>query len=125
MPPYQLKVADDVYKQLKKLAPAERSRVIPAILALEEDPLPPGKKWKRLKATEESLIRLRVGDYRVVYEVLEDTVNVLAVVHRHGLEHRLRRRQTKKLEGRQAVAGAKAGLSAGRGRPVSLHAVRV
>ena len=86
MPPCQLKVADDVYKQLKKLAPAERSRLIPAILALEEDPLPPGKKWKRLKATEGSPIRLRVGDYRVVYEVLEDVVNVLAVVHRRDLE---------------------------------------
>ena len=91
MPTYQLKVADDVYKQLKKLASVERSRIIPAILALEEDPLPPGKKWKRLKATEESLIRLRVGDYRVVYEVLEDTVNVLAVVHRRDLRRWLRR----------------------------------
>ncbi len=92
MPPYQLRVAGDVYKQLKRLTPVERKRVIPAILALEENPFPPGKKSRRLKATEANLVRLRVGDYRVVYEVMEDTVNVLTIVHRRDLERWLRQR---------------------------------
>jgi mRNA-degrading endonuclease RelE of RelBE toxin-antitoxin system len=63
--------------------------VTEAILALEENPFPPGKKWKRLKGTG-GLVRLRAGDYRVLYEVLGDQVHVLAVIPRRDLERWLR-----------------------------------
>lgn len=92
MPSYQLNVADSVYKQLKKLTRVERKRVVPAILALEENPFPSGKKWKRLKTANARLLRLRVGDYRVLYEVEGSFVYVLAVVHRRDLERWLRQR---------------------------------
>lgn len=91
MPSLQLQVADNVYKQLSKLAPVERERVVPAILALEKNPFPSGKKWKRLSTTGGRLIRLRVGDYRVLYEVEGNVVYVLSVVHRRDLERWLRR----------------------------------
>jgi len=92
LPSYQLSVADNVYKQLKKLTPVERKRVVPAILALEENPFPAGKKWKRLKTANARLIRLRVGDYRVLYEVEGGFVYILAVVHRRDLERWLGQR---------------------------------
>ncbi|MGB5932635.1 MAG: type II toxin-antitoxin system RelE/ParE family toxin [Anaerolineae bacterium] len=38
----------------------------------------------------DQFIRLRVGDYRVVYEVIGDEVRILAVVHRRDLERWLR-----------------------------------
>ena len=84
-----LKVERRAFKQLKKLPRSHRTRVTEAILALEENPFPPGKKWKRLKGTG-GLVRLRVGDYRVLYEVLGDQVHVLAVIPRRDLERWLR-----------------------------------
>ena len=87
---YRLKVERQAFKQLQRLPQADRVRVTEAILALEEEPFPPGKKWKRLENTG-GLLRLRVSDYRVLYEVLEDKIHVLAVIPRRALERWLRR----------------------------------
>ena len=86
---YCLKVEQQAFKQLTKLPQADRTRVTEAILAWEEKPFPPGKKWKRLEGAG-GLVRLRIGHYRVLYEVLEDEVHVLAVIHRRDLERWLR-----------------------------------
>lgn len=86
---WQLKVERRAFQQLQKLPRADRTRVTEAILTLEEDPFPPGKKWRRLEGTA-GLVRLRVGNYRLLYEVLADEVHVLAVIHRRDLERWLR-----------------------------------
>jgi mRNA interferase RelE/StbE len=87
---YRLKVERRAFKQLEKLPRADRMRVTEAILALEENPFPPGKKWKRLEGTG-GLVRLRVGDYRVLYEVLDDEIHILGAIHRRDLDRWLRR----------------------------------
>ena len=87
---HRLKVERRALKQLEKLPASHRERVIQAVLALQEEPFPPGKKWKRLKDTG-GMIRLRVGDYRVLYDVLEEEVHVLLVIHRRDLERYLSR----------------------------------
>jgi mRNA interferase RelE/StbE len=86
---HTLKVERRAFKQLEKLPQPHRTRVTKAILALEANPFPPGKKWKRLKGTG-GLVRLRVGDYRVLYEVPGDEIHVLAVIPRRDLERWLR-----------------------------------
>lgn len=86
---YRLKVERRAFKQLEKLPRADRMRVTEAILALEENPFPPGKKWKRLEGTG-GLVRLRVGDYRVLYEVLDDEIHILGAIHRRDLDRWLR-----------------------------------
>jgi mRNA interferase RelE/StbE len=52
------------------------NRVNAAILALSEDPYPPGSK--KLQG-EEDLYRVRVGDYRVLYRVEDERLVVLVV----------------------------------------------
>jgi mRNA interferase RelE/StbE len=86
---YVLKVERRAFKQLERLPRPDRTRVTEAILSLQETPFPPGKKWKLLKGTG-GLVRLRVGDYRILYEVLGDEVHVLAVILRRDLERWLR-----------------------------------
>ena len=53
-----------------------------------------GKSVKTIKGTRDSFHRLRVGDLRVMYDVLEtDCVClVLGIVHRRDLERWLRNR---------------------------------
>ena len=87
---YRLKVERRAFKQLERLSRADRMRVTEAILALEENPFPPGKKWKRLEGTG-GLVRLRVGDYHVLYEVLDDEIHILGTIHQRDLDRWLRR----------------------------------
>lgn len=37
---------------------------------------------KRLRGHQETVFRLRVGDYRVFYDVMEDRVEIVQILHR-------------------------------------------
>jgi len=53
-----------------------------------------GKSVKTIRGVADSFHRLRAGDYRIMYDVIEDdrVVLVLGVVHRTELERWLRNR---------------------------------
>jgi mRNA-degrading endonuclease RelE of RelBE toxin-antitoxin system len=57
---------------------------------LERDPLPPGKRVKRLQTPRGALYRLRVGDWRIVYELSGSFIDVLGIVSRAELERFLK-----------------------------------
>lgn len=61
-------------------------------MALEDDPFPKGKKFEHLKGLEDEFVRLRVGDYRVLYEVVGENISILAVVHRKDLDRWVKKR---------------------------------
>ncbi len=60
-----------------------RKRLDKRLLALQDHPRPPGVK---ALTGESGVYRLRVGDYRVLYEVLDDRVLVLVVAIGHRRE---------------------------------------
>jgi mRNA interferase RelE/StbE len=65
-----------------KALPAEVfHRIIPRLKALAENPKPPGS---RKIAGSKSDWRIRIGDYRVIYEIAEQAkaVKVMRVKHR-------------------------------------------
>ena len=68
-------------KDLRRLPPHEVSRIVAEVANLAEEPLPHGSE--KLSGSEHTY-RLRVGDYRVVYELLRDagTVEIQRVRHR-------------------------------------------
>jgi mRNA interferase RelE/StbE len=68
-------------KSLSRLASEIHDRVIAAIQALADDPRPPG--CRKLTGSEHDW-RIRVGDYRVVYEIADEirVVRVNRVRHR-------------------------------------------
>lgn len=53
-----------------------------------------GKRVKTLRGTADTFHRLRVGDHRVMYDVLHDdrVLLVLGIVHRADLERWIRSR---------------------------------
>ena len=63
-------------KELAGLPPARYDRVKEAILALASDPRPTGS----LKLAQRDGWRIRVGDYRVIYEI-DDTLRAITVLH--------------------------------------------
>nr|WP_230967852.1 type II toxin-antitoxin system RelE/ParE family toxin [Nostoc sp. WHI] len=68
-------------KQLKKLSPELQERIQGRIDDLATEPRPNGVK--KLKG-KESAYRIRVGEYRIIYDIFDDIlmVNVVEVGHR-------------------------------------------
>lgn len=89
---YHVRLLKGAQKDLEALEPAVRLQVLNKLKALEADPLPHGKSSiKLLRGFRPPLLRLRAGDFRVVYRLSQDVVDVLAVVNRKELERRLER----------------------------------
>lgn len=78
---YQISISREATKTFRRLHPQIAKRLKTAILALADDPRPPG--CIQLVGGEGEL-RIRVGDYRVVYDIIDDelVVLVLRVAHR-------------------------------------------
>jgi mRNA interferase RelE/StbE len=72
-----------VERALRKLDPPVRDRVLRTLRSLEADPRREGAK--RLAGPGE-LWRVRVGDYRIVYEIRDDRLLVLVVRLGHRRE---------------------------------------
>jgi len=67
--------------ELRKLDRVLAIRIIKKIKELENDPF--SKDIKRLKG--QSSFRLRVGDYRIIFEFLENEIKILKIGHRKNI----------------------------------------
>ncbi|UKO96300.1 type II toxin-antitoxin system RelE family toxin [Nostoc sp. UHCC 0870] len=78
---YQIEFTKGANKQLKKLPSDIKERIDLRIQELAIDPRPNGVKKL---ADEDSLYRIRVGDYRVIYQIFDTIllVTVIKVKHR-------------------------------------------
>ncbi len=79
---YSVQVKRSAARELARITNSDRSRLIRAIDALAENPF----KGSALKGELRGLRRIRVGDYRVVYEVQDDVLVVLIVRVAHRRE---------------------------------------
>lgn len=75
MPNYSLRIKKSAGKALSRIAKPDRTRLIAAIDALAGDP----QKGKSLKGNLTGLRRIRVGDYRVIYEIQDAELIVLVI----------------------------------------------
>ena len=71
---YRVELAIGAAKELKALPRDAAERVALALLSLEECPRPRGS----LKLTGSEAYRVRVGRYRIVYEIRDDVLLVLS-----------------------------------------------
>jgi mRNA interferase RelE/StbE len=68
MPPYRVEFLKSAAKEFNALPMKIRARVLEALQLLSTNPFSELLRFKKLKGAE-SLYRVRVGDYRIVYEV--------------------------------------------------------
>ena len=72
---FSIRIKESAARKLRRVAKADRTRIVAAIDRLAETP----HRGAALKGDLRGLRRLRVGDYRVVYEVRDEELVVLAV----------------------------------------------
>lgn len=73
---YQVIIPEPVEKQLENLSQNINERILEKILSLVENPRPSGvKKLKGFK----NEYRIRVGDYRVRYEIDDENLTVIVL----------------------------------------------
>jgi len=74
--PYRVEFKPSAAKSVRKLDAGTQRRVIARAEALAENPRPPGAE--KLEGMRD-LYRIRVGDYRVIYQVADEVLLVLVV----------------------------------------------
>ena len=84
MSAYRVEIARRAIKSIAKLPRKEQLRVRAAIDLLADDPRPPGCV---ALAGEDSVYRVRVGDNRILYEVIDErlVIQVVRVGHRRDV----------------------------------------
>ncbi|MFG6446110.1 type II toxin-antitoxin system RelE/ParE family toxin [Microbacterium sp. P07] len=84
---YQVDFTTAAARDVKKLPRPARDRVFSAIDQLSAEPRPPGAKKL---VGEKTAWRIRVGDYRVIYDIVDDrlTVTVVRAGHRRDVYDR-------------------------------------
>lgn len=84
---YSIRIRGSARREIEQLPRDARERVITAIDALGEQPL----AGSPLKGGLRGLRRQRVGDYRILYELLDDELVILVVRVAHRRESYRRR----------------------------------
>jgi mRNA interferase RelE/StbE len=81
MASYRLEWRRSATKDLRRIAASDVLRIVTAAEALAEDPFPPG--CMKLSGSERSY-RIRVGDYRILYDVFSGRllIEVVKIGHR-------------------------------------------
>lgn len=79
---YQVKVLKRARKALLSLTAQLQERLTTAINRLADDPRPPGC----LRMTGVDSWRIRVGDYRIIYDIEDSVLTVLVVEIGHRRE---------------------------------------
>jgi mRNA interferase RelE/StbE len=78
---YKIEILKGALKQLKKLSPEIQERIQVKIDDLATEPRPNGVK--KLKG-KENAYRIRVGEYRVIYDIFDNIllINIVEIGHR-------------------------------------------
>jgi len=72
---YRIEIKRSATKELKRIAAKDQRRIIDRIRSLSADPRPAGTK----KLSGEEKYRIRQGDYRILYQINDETITVVVV----------------------------------------------
>ncbi|NWK55202.1 type II toxin-antitoxin system RelE/ParE family toxin [Verrucomicrobiaceae bacterium N1E253] len=83
MESFPIKWRKSTKKDLRRISQVEVSKIVAAVSSLSDDPRPEG--CKKMQGSD-CAYRIRVGDYRVIYEVYEDQIIIEIIRVRHRRE---------------------------------------
>ena len=75
-PKYTIQIDKDAEKVLRRQGRTTKERLVKAILVLADDPHPANSR--KLEGYHD-LYRLRVGDWRIIYQVINDQLLILVL----------------------------------------------
>ena len=75
MASYSVRIKRSAAKELEAVPPKDRKRIAKRIEGLAADPRPPGCE----KLSGEEKYRLRQGDYRILYEIVDQELIITVV----------------------------------------------
>ena len=75
MESYRIVIKKSAAKEIEKIVKKDRIRIIEKIQALSADPRPVGSK----KLSGQEKYRIRQGDYRILYQIIENELIVSVV----------------------------------------------
>lgn len=92
---WRVELSRQAARTFRRLPPPERRRIERAIDALTQNPRPSGKLVKTIQGTRDAFLRYRVGNHRILYEIIDAdrTVLILSILHRTDLEEWLKRQR--------------------------------
>lgn len=76
---YQVVIEKQAQKQLAKISPPYYQSIVTALQSLADNPRPQG--YKKLKGRPG--FRIRVADYRIVYNIEDNILTVFILIIRH------------------------------------------
>lgn len=90
MADYHIKFVKSAQKEFEKLPKNIKAKTLDALHVLSRNPYSELLRVKRLKGAQ-ALYRIRIGDYRVVYDVRADVLVILVIKigHRSDVYRRL------------------------------------
>ena len=75
MAKYKIEIKRSAVKEIKKLSVKELKRILKVIEELADNPKPIGA----IKLSNQELYRIRVGNYRILYEILDYQLKIIIV----------------------------------------------
>jgi mRNA interferase RelE/StbE len=80
---YRIVIKKSAAKEIERVEKKDRIRIIEKIRSLASDPHSPGSK----KLSGQEKYRIRQGNYRILYQVINDEliINVVKVGHRRNI----------------------------------------
>jgi len=80
MAKYKIEFKKSAVKELNELDSKVIKRIISKIKSLENNPRPEGS----IKLTSEERYRIRIGNYRILYEIIDDLliIYIVKIAHR-------------------------------------------
>ena len=73
---YRIEVKESAMREIAAMPKRDRRRAVRAIAALADEPRPQGVR--KLTGIKDAY-RLRVGDYRIIYQIADDVLTVFVV----------------------------------------------